>query len=272
MKQWCAAFGASVTIEGTTLAMFSGWIGEKAKEGKGRGAQLKHGHLLAIARWCRARGMVETIPFEHAPKPEARIEKRKPAEVGMFFKYLEILPSHMATMWKMLGLTGMRISAACTLVEDDITDTEFTVTTKGDKRVTYTITPDLATVIEEARAFKRKGIRPLTPIESKYLFVNSRGVMWNKGAFNNQLQRIRTLAGLPKITSHQLRHMAGTLAGEKGLDAIVIKALLAHESLKSTEGYVDKTQKMRDQGLAVVADSLQIFSSKNADSPKSLSQ
>ncbi len=266
MKQWCAAFGAGVTIEGTTLAMFSGWIGEKAKEGKGRGAQLKHGHLLAIARWCRARGMVETIPFEHAPKPEARIEKRKPAEVGMFFKYLEILPSHMATMWKMLGLTGMRISAACTLVEDDITDTEFTVTTKGDKRVTYTITPDLATVIEEARAFKRKGIRPLTPIESKYLFVNSRGVMWNKGAFNNQLQRIRTLAGLPKITSHQLRHMAGTLAGEKGLDAIVIKALLAHESLKSTEGYVDKTQKMRDQGLAVVADSLQIFSSKNADS------
>lgn len=272
LKQWCASFGASATIEGTTLAAFSGWVEEKAKEGKGRGAQLKYGHLLAIARWCRARGMVDSVPFEHAPKPEARIDKRKPAEVGMFFKYMEILPPHMVTMWKMLGLTGMRISAACTLLEDDITDTEFTVTTKGDKRVTYSITPDLATVIEEARAFKRKGVlkgkgksRKLVPVGSEYLFVNSRGVRWNKGAFNNQLQRHRTDAGLPKITSHQLRHMAGTLAGEKGLDAIVIKALLAHESLKSTEGYVDKTQKMRDQGLAVVADSLQIFTSKNAD-------
>jgi hypothetical protein len=39
-------------------------------------------------------------------------------EIGMFFKYMESLPPHMATMWKMPGLTGMRISTARTLIED----------------------------------------------------------------------------------------------------------------------------------------------------------
>ncbi len=45
----------------------------------------------------------------------------------------------------------MRISAACTLLEEDILEDKFTVTTKGSKRVRYPITPDIRRIIDEAR-------------------------------------------------------------------------------------------------------------------------
>lgn len=265
IRQWCQAFGANSTIEGTSLAAFAGWVEDKAKEGKGRGAQIKRGHLLAMARWCRARGMVEAIPFEHAPKPEARTAKRKPAGVEQFHRIAAILPPHMVSMWRIMGLTGMRISAACTLRESDITAQELTVTTKGNKRISYGMTPALAAVIEEARAFKRGGVlkgrgkdRKLVPVDNVFLFVNSRGVAWNKGTYNNQLHHCLDAAGMEKITPHQLRHLAGTVMAQSNLSPDIIQAGLGHESRKSAESYIDQTQSMRDQALAVVADFLQI--------------
>lgn len=63
---------------------------------------------------------------------------------------------------------------------------------------------------------------------------------------------------LPVITSHQLRHMAGTVSGEQGLSVDQIQALLAQKDRRSSEDYVDKTMKMRATGMMMLGGLLKL--------------
>ncbi|MCD8140473.1 MAG: site-specific integrase [Planctomycetaceae bacterium] len=176
------------------------------------------------------------------------MEKRRPATVDEFQRIADALPPQMYWMWQMLGLTGMRISAACTLLESDITDRFFTVTTKGNKRVEYPMSPALREVIQGARQWKaEKGFTPPT------LFCSHRGRPWKHYTFSEQLRRY---SGDLHITPHQLRHMAGTIMAENNLSADIIQASLGHEHRVSSEQYIDQTSKMRYKALSVVAKNL----------------
>lgn len=260
VAKWIASFGVNATIEGTALPVFVDWVAAQASGTKGRGAQLRHSHLLTIARWCRARGLVADIPFEHAPKPEAKLARRRPATAGEFVAIADLLPPQMYWMWRMLGLTGMRISAACTLLEADIAADAFTVTTKGDRRVEYPVTPEIREVIEGARAWKReKGFSPPT------LFCSRRGRPWKHDTFSEQL---RKRAKAYTITPHQLRHMAGTMMAEGNLSPDIIQAGLGHEDRSSAETYIDQTKAMRRRALKVVSESLENINKTSTSDPE----
>ncbi len=265
VDMWERDFGAGAAIEGTSLAAFSEWIGELGKEGTGRAAQNRRAHLLAIARWARSRGLVKGVDFEHSPKPVDRMQKRRSATVEEFHARVAILPRSMKFLWLLLGMTGMRVSAACGIGESDIDETKgvLTVTTKNGKVVTYTITPALAAIIAEARSFKAAGWRKgrgkdkvTVPITTDRLFCNDRGIPWTKDTFNHKLSKIQAAANMTTLTPHQLRHMVGTLAAEGGMSSKVIQALLAHDSEESARPYVDLTQRMRDMALTAVSGAL----------------
>lgn len=257
LRQWHETFGKDSTIEGTTLAQYSRWIDEKAKEGTGRAAQIKHEHMLAIARWCRSKGLVEQIPFEHAKKPKARTQKRTAATGETYVAYLAILPESMRHLWRLLAFTSMRITAACELREEDIHDGVFRVFTKFREWVPYPMTPEIREIIEAARMFKIK-----RGISSPYLFTKDNGRSWKKDYFNSRLKDIvkaendkRAEAGLstlPKIVPHQLRHMGGTALGEETMSPDVIKAGLGHKDRRSAEDYIDPTMKMRTIALTTI--------------------
>lgn len=262
MKKWLESFGVNATIEGTSLPIFVEWVTKQAAGTKGRGAQLHHTHLMTIARWCRSRGFVAKVPFEHAPKPEAMLDKRRAATIIEFMEIADLLPPQMYWMWWMLGLTGMRISAACNLLETDIGAAFFTVTTKGDKRIEYPITPEIQFVIDNARAWKKE-----KRFESPTLFCSHRGRTWKHDAFDEQL---RKRAPTHKITPHQLRHMAGTIMAEGNLSPDIIQAGLGHDERSSAEVYIDQTKAMRQTALTAVTNALrnvQNVSKKNTLSP-----
>lgn len=274
---WEKDFGVNSTIEGTTLAMFSHWVSTYAKKGTGRSAQNRRAHLLAISRWVRARGMVKTIPFEHAPKPPARMKKVKPAEVDVYLAYLEALPVSMRPLWRLLGHTGMRISAACNLKEQDIGESSFTVTTKFNKKVTYQITPALREILDDALRFKAAGYmkgrgkdKVRVEITAPNIFINDRGTPWTKDTVNHKLEAVRKASGgaLPKVTPHQLRHMVGTMLAENNYSPDMIQAGLGHDSRASAETYIDQTQKMRNEALAAVAGTLENVEKLYISDPK----
>lgn len=248
MRQWIESFGPAATVEGTSLPAFVEWVAGHAAGTKGRGAQMKHGHLLAIARWCRSRGFVKEIPFEHAPKPETRMDRRRPATIQEFLDIAALLPPQMYWLWWMLGLTGMRISAACNLLESDIGESSFVVTTKGNKRVEYPMTSKIKRVIEEARAWKKSA-----GFDVPTLFCSHRGRSWAHYTFSEQL---RKRAPDHKITPHQVRHMAGTIMAEGNLSPDIIQAGLGHDDRASAEIYIDQTRAMRKTALAAVSDAL----------------
>ena len=247
IDKWCASLGAGSTLEGTSLAAFCSWLEMRRKGNTGRAAQLDFSHLMAIARWCRQRGMVKELPFIDAPKPEAVSKKRKPAGVEQFHDMLEVLPEAMRFVWRMLGLTGMRLSAACTLLESRIEGKTFTVITKGDRSVSYPITPAIAALIRDAKAWKaEKGF------STGYLFCNAHGAAWNNQSYGQQLRKVCERLEIPRVTAHQLRHLAGTAMAQQNLSADIIQAGLGHRSRKSAEVYIDQTQKMRDRALKAV--------------------
>ena len=164
----------------------------------------------------------------------------------------------------MLGLSGARLTAICELLEADITDRDFTVLTKFRERVTYPMTPDIAEIIRFAREFKADH-----EIDSQYLFVKTNGRPWRKDSFNNRLVRIAAKHSLSRITSHQLRHMAGTIAAEKGLSVDQIQALLAQKSRESSEEYIDQTSAMRETGLTAVGTALRLVGNLSENVGKS---
>ena len=253
MQRWNASFGVNKHIEDTQLGEFTHWIRERAKSGKGRGAQIDQAHLLTISRWCRKQGMVDKLPFEHAPRPEDRTEERAPATTDTFHQAAELLPHHLALLWRLLGFTGMRLGAACSLVEEDIGDRNFTVTTKGDKRVTYPITRPVREIIEAARAWKEEHGFQKAP----YLFCNIRGERWTSKSIGKRFGTILDgKDGKPKVTAHQLRHMAGTIMGEKNLSIPTIMAALGHSNAASSQVYVDKTQTMRNSAMKTIVKKL----------------
>lgn len=257
IRQWSETFGKDSTIEGTTLAQYSRWIDEKALEGTGRAAQIKHEHMLAIARWCRSKGLVEHILFEHAKKPKARTKKRTAATGETYVAYLAILPENMRHLWRMLAYTSMRITAACELKEEDIHDGVFYVFTKFREWVPYPLTPEIREIIEAARTFKSK-----RGISSPYLFTKNNGRPWKKDYFNSRLKDIVTAENekranegepaLPKIVPHQLRHMGGTTLAEETMSPDIITAGLAQKDRRSADSYIDPTMKMRTIALTTI--------------------
>lgn len=267
LRRWLDVVGPKKGVEDTTLAEFSAWVETRATEGTGRAAQLDRGHLLTIARWCRARGHITTVPFDHAPKPQDRMQTRTPAPLDHYERVLGILPQNMSLLWRLLALTGMRLGAACDLLETDIGEERFVVTTKGSAakgrtRVPYRLTPEIRTIVEEARTYKGGIGRADIP----YLFCNARGGRWTPKSFGkrlrdiiaswnkkNEAKRKDGVEPIPMVISHRLRHMAGTVLGESDFTVPQIMAALGQTNPKSAMGYVEKTQKMRDSGMEAVA-------------------
>ena len=261
IKMWCERFGNDSTVEGTSLAQFSSWAEEICRKGKGRGGQIRRAHMLAIARWCRDRGLVDTISFEHSPKPEARLNKRRAAEVKEFLAIAEAMPTEMLYVWRMMGLTGMRLSAACGVREDGIGAASFKVLTKFRKEVEYPITPMIADLIADARRYKAD-----RGIVSEFLFTREGGKPWNRDRFHSRLKALIKARGLPTITSHQLRHMAGTLLAKNNYSRDIIQAGLAHDDSESATTYIDQTMEMRRTALTALESALNdVYFLSNSD-------
>lgn len=92
IEKWTESFGVGSTIEVISLPVFVEWVASHIHGTKGRGAQLRHSHLLTIARWRRSRGFIADVPFEHAPKPEARLAKHRPATPNEVIGIAGLLP------------------------------------------------------------------------------------------------------------------------------------------------------------------------------------
>ncbi len=77
-------------------------------------------------------------------------------------------------------------------------------------------------------------------MEGRWVFVSSTGKQLSHSFYNDLFETLRALAGLDKkATPHVLRHSFATHMLENGADLMTIKKLLGHESLSTTQIYVD---------------------------------
>jgi integrase len=86
------------------------------------------------------------------------------------------------------------------------------------------------------------------------VFVGTQGEPLHAKAVWREWRRILKASGLPVIRIHDLRHTAGTLLREAGVDAKVVQETLGHSSISTTlDTYGHVTPGLRELGVAAQA-------------------
>jgi site-specific recombinase XerD len=75
------------------------------------------------------------------------------------------------------------------------------------------------------------------PVTSGWIFTGGNGNQIEEDPATNKFKRYAKDAGLSDdVHFHSMRHTFATIASNKGMTPNILKAILGHSSLKTTEG------------------------------------
>jgi site-specific recombinase XerD len=147
-------------------------------------------------------------------------------------------------------LTGLRLSELIGLnlgsIDGRPGERRIKVLGKGRKERTVPIEEPLHDVIERYMATRRERFPGVKLGPKAPLFVDRRGDRIKRGGAHYLVERSYRAAGLAgRVPAgamvHALRHTFATRLAEDGATATEIQALLGHESLNTSQGYIDAT-------------------------------
>ena len=132
---------------------------------------------------------------------------------------------------------GLRLSELCSLNYSDIkTDGTMTVTGKGNKERTIYLNEMCVNAVKEYMK-----VRPVDGVKDKHaLFLSNRKSRISPKTVQHIVEKFSEKSGLGDrgYSTHKLRHTAATLMYQKGgVDVLLIKDILGHENLATTEIY-----------------------------------
>lgn len=131
---------------------------------------------------------------------------------------------------------GMRLSELVSINYNDIkSDGTIVITGKGNKERTIYLNQ---ACIEAITAYMK--VRPNDKVKDRALFLSSRYQRINPRTVEMMVNKYIDMAGLSGrgLSVHKLRHTAATLMYQHGnVDVLVLKEILGHENLGTTEIY-----------------------------------
>lgn len=132
---------------------------------------------------------------------------------------------------------GLRLSELCSLNYSDIkSDNTMTVTGKGNKERTIYLNDMCIDAVKEYMK-----VRPVDGVKDKNaLFISGRKSRISPKSVQHIVEKYIEKAGLGDrgLSTHKLRHTAATLMYQQGgVDVLLIKDILGHENLATTEIY-----------------------------------
>ena len=132
---------------------------------------------------------------------------------------------------------GLRLSELCSLNYTDIkSDGTMTVTGKGNKERTIYLNEMCINAVKEYMK-----VRPVDGVKDKHaLFLSNRKSRISPKTVQHIVEKFIEKSGLGDrgFSTHKLRHTAATLMYQKGgVDVLLIKDILGHENLATTEIY-----------------------------------
>lgn len=184
----------------------------------------------------------EAIKHIRAPKtPKTLPRALAQEETTTLFEHigenhkLEWVKQRDMALFTLLYGTGLRISEALNLNEQDIKNTKFLrVYGKGKKERLVPFLPFIQTELQKYLSIK--------PFKTPPLFVGIRGKRLSQSVAQKNLRDLRRRLNLPEtITPHALRHSFATHLLEGGGNLRTIQELLGHSSLSTTQRYTSIT-------------------------------
>lgn len=156
-------------------------------------------------------------------------------------------PARDVAMLLLTHWCGMRVGEVAALRLNDVIDTNGDVRaeialkaaqTKGDKaRVVFVpqrMRRELKIYVAQAR----------TRSYSEFLFATQKGQRFSSNTATQHLQRLYARAGIDGATSHTGRRTFITDLAAKGVSVRVLAALAGHQSIQTTQKYIDVNDDM----------------------------
>ncbi len=218
----------------------------------------------AFCKWLTRRGDLTRNPFDVAPRPKQpkRLPRPMPPDSFARLMSLTLSPRNRAIL-ALLRYEGLRLSELCglDLASVDLRAGVIRVHGKGNKERVLPLLPDARTPLEAWLTVR--GDAPGA------LFTGQRGERLGKTGVERLLTRLLTRAGLPKYTPHQLRHSFGTQAVRAGVPLKVLKDMMGHESIATTDLYAEVTaEDMRNAAALMEAfEQVQSYSATPTKAP-----
>ena len=132
---------------------------------------------------------------------------------------------------ELLYSSGLRSAELIGLQLDDVNGSNVRVSCgKGGKTRVVPMT-------EQAQYWVERYVRTLRGIEPGYLFMTHIRPKLNPSFLERLVKHYAVLAGIPYVTPHTLRHACATHLLEQGADLRMIRDVLGHASVASTQRY-----------------------------------
>ena len=205
-----------------------------------------HGAIRAWCKWLIITGRRADDPTLIATTPKVKKGRPRPVADEHLTILLETrMYRRTRAMILLAAYAGLRVSEIAAIKGDDVDTVVNTITVigKGDKERQIPLHPVLKDL---AAVMPRRGWWFPTYIgNTKHL---AGGPMLGNSV-SSSISNVMDRAGIPG-TPHALRHWFGSALREAGVDSLVIKELMGHESLATTAIYVDVP--LRQRSAAVI--------------------
>jgi integrase len=187
-------------------------------------ARRLHAHLHRLFRWAVGRGIIETNPMAHLPKPGSEVKRDRvlaDAELAQVFKAVSKLGFPFGPMFQLLVLTGARRDEIAALRWSEIQGDTIILgrdRTKAGEGHSIPLSPLALDIIKQ---LPRIG-------DSDFVFTtNGRTPV---SGFSKIKKRIDGLTKIPAWRVHDLRRVVATGLQRLGINLQVIEAVLGHVS------------------------------------------
>jgi site-specific recombinase XerD len=212
---------------------------------------LRHLHFRQIEG--AAKFPIEYLPRAREPY-SGPIQALEPQEVKKLLGCIDknsVLGFRDFLLYSLLYRLGLRIGEALSinLKDIDLKKQILTIHGKGRRKRKLPLVSDIPALIEKWLLLRQMlcGAK-----DSDALFISKKGNCLAQRTAQENFQKIVGKAGpltLDKVTPHSLRHAFASHAIDGEADLIVLKAVLGHASLQSTERYVHPSMRVLQKAV-----------------------
>ena len=233
------------------LADIRSWLAHMAADGKSRSTLARRGAAIrTFFAWAHRTGLIDH-------NPALRLASARPAStlpevlavdsVSLLLDVAQMradsgdpLDLRDWAMAELLYATGIRVGELTGIDNADVDLAELTVRVvgKGDKeRVVPFGIPAMRALV----AWLEVGRPACSSHDAHAMFVGRRGGRVDQRQVRDVIHTLATLAGVPDIAPHALRHTAATHLLQGGSDLRTVQEVLGHASLTTTQRYTHVT-------------------------------
>ena len=241
-------------VNGPTMLAFMSWLRDKRSNGSGA-INRKRASVVAYVKFLCARQIPGADQFPRECLPRARqayagpVKTLEPDEVQRLLESIDrssTIGYRDFTLYSLLYCLGLRLGEA---VKIDIADIDFEkqllhIHGKGRKERTLPLAAPVSQMLSQWLKHRRA---LLNSRQSPALFLSKKGNRLSLRTAEDNFKNIVANAGpfdMPHVVPHTLRHSFASHALETEKDLMVIKAILGHALMKSTEIYLHPSMRL----------------------------